>query len=420
MFTVDLFLNDGFLGDNQQVRAIQTQLIQKYPDAQFATYQDSDTKAVAELSQNFNSNPNEQHIFILSGSHGFEFIQKNPDVQSIIEQKKPIVIWFGHQNPGAGVQSVKEYLNIVALPKYILADQPELTSYFKDNCVSMTSVPNTLTKEALATAQETWNSTYPVEKIRPAENGYMGIFLGGDAPKPDGTYLYWDIKEAQEQGLAFGKKAIEENKSLLITNGPRTGKFDPQSPDPKNPVVRGTHTESAPLDLVSAAFLAGLKESGIPETQYQFFDFKFGKPAKSAYKAMVAALRETPGSVAIYSGESISYAEIAYFVPHTYVFRTQSMNEGHEKALQQFKTSSTIEELDLTKLFSTKPITLEQRTRMYLGATHDIDAIIHRLDDFIKPANTPQEGFTPLRETNILPQTDRSNTQKTLIKNSGC
>jgi hypothetical protein len=427
MFTVDLFLNDGFLGDNQQVRAIQTQLIQKYEDVQFATYQDNDAKTVAELSDSFTSTPDQKHIFILSGSHGFEFIQKNPNVQAIIKEKKPIVIWFGHQNPGAGVQSIKEYLNIVALPQYMIDAQPDLQSSLSSfaTLIGMQSVPNTLTPQALSTAKEDWNLAYPAEMIKPDQN-YIGIFLGGDAPMPDGTHLYWDEKEAHEQGRTFGLIAQTQFKHLLITNGPRTGKFDPQSPDPKKPDVRAQHTQSSPLDSVSTAFLAGLKASNIPATQYQFFDFKFdpkpGQPPKSAYKAIIATLQSAPHSIAIYSGESISYAEIAHFIPFTYAFETSSMNDGHRAALNHFKHLNVVRTLDLKKpslpLLSAHGQELTRLTKMMRADRKDTDNIILCLEGLIKPKNTPGT-FTPLlnvgstANTNVLPNSNSPNVQVT-------
>jgi len=414
MFTVDLFLNEGgFFGDNQQVTAIHQQLDKEYRETEtirFVTYKDNDATTPQQLSDNFETSDDQEHIFILSGSHGFEFIQKNPKVQAIIGQKKPIVIWFGHQDP-VDLVSLEKHLNIVALPKYIFTIRPELKSLFAGRYIEMQSVPNTLTEEALSTAKKTWDSAYPQEAIRPASNScsYMGVFLGGDAPKRDKTHLYWDEKEAYEQGLAFGAIAQKEKKHLLITNGPRTGKFDPQSPDPKNPVVRAPHTESSPLDPVSVAFLTGLKKSGIPDTQYQFFDFKFGKPPKSAYKAIIAALRETPNSVAVYSGESISYAEIAYFIPQTYAFLTSSMHDEHHEALQQFETLGLIRILNFEKPLSTQLIDiLKQQVARRAGA-NDIDNIIRRLNALKKPDNTSQKGFMPLLETvqqNALPKPD--------------
>jgi hypothetical protein len=429
MFTVDLFLNEGFLGDNQQIMAIKAQLIQKYQTVNFIEYQDNQSTTLEQLSKTFEDSNDQKHVFILSGAHGFEFIQKNPDVQTIIEQKKPIVIWMGHQDPG--LSSIQQYLNIVALPQYILEDQPALQFLFQDRCISMQSVPNTLTAKALLTAKEIWNRTYPKESIEPVANAYIGIFLGGDAPMPDGTCVCWGQKEAYERGLAFGIIAMtqEKPKYLLITNGPRTGKFYSESSNLKTPLVRqykgsrwlsvdaaaaqtdsdfAPHTPSSPLDPVSSAFLTGLKESGIPETKYQFFDFKFGKPPKSAYQAIIAALHESPNSIAVYSGESISYLEIAYFIPHTYAFETSNMNNGHRQALQQFETLNIIRKLDFNKPLSEQLIDLHKKQKaMLANHTEDADNVVHFLSRYIQSDNTPQKTYMPLQRLtvskNVLP-----------------
>ncbi|HXH54689.1 MAG TPA: hypothetical protein VNK03_02975 [Gammaproteobacteria bacterium] len=423
MFTVDLFLNDGFFNDTRQVTAIKTQLIQKYPNINFIEYQDNHATTLEQLSKTFEDSNDQKHVFILSGDHGFEFIQKNPDVQTIIEQKKPIVIWVGYQDPG--LASIQQYLNIVALPKHILEAQAALQFLFQDRCISLQSIPNALTAEALLTAKETWNRTYPQEHIEPAPNGYIGIFLGGDAPMPDGIYLCWDEKEAYERGLAFGIMAMaqEKPKCLLITNGPRTGKFYSESPNRKTPVVRqykgnrwlsvdavatqtdpdlAPHMPSSPLDPVSAAFLIGLKESGIPDTKYQFFDFKFGKPPKSAYQAMIAALHESPNSIAVYSGESISYLEIAYFIPHTYAFETKNMNNGHHQALQKFKTLNIIKELDFNKPLSAQPIDSDKKQKaIHANLTEDADNVVHFLSRYIQFDNAPKKTYMPLQQLTV-------------------
>lgn len=443
MFTIDLFLNDGFLGDNQQVLAIKTQLVEKYDsNINLLEYKDNDPTTPESLSKRVSKS--NKHVFVISGSHGLQFIQ-SATIKKIIEEKQPLVIWVGHQDPG--LEATNKLLNIVALPQYITADKPQLQSYFKENLVNMQAVPNTLKLDDLLLAKNTWNKDYPSESIPSADKGYIGVFLGGDAPKPDGSYLYWTEKEAYKQGYAFGLMAQKENKVLLITNGPRTGKFYPESPDNKKPVIRQyteerwlsfeelsktehkdlnqnatphtvTATTKSPLDPVSASFLKGVQTSGINSNQYQFFDFKLGvsgKPPKSVYKAMIAALYENKeDSVAIYSGESISYVEIATFIPTTYAFQIGSMNDGHQKALQHFKKLGLIRELNFEQSLNSQPIdTSTKQQALKSGSTQDADNIIKHLDAILQRETPNPTNLTYAFDRNSSDtQTQKKETQK--------
>jgi hypothetical protein len=140
-----------------------------------------------------------------------------------------------------------------------------------------------------------------------------------------------------------------------------------QSPDPKNPVLtrfneKGewiafddlsteerskapsddfrAHAPNAPLDPISAAYIAGIKASGLSDDKFRFIDFRFGN---SAYNAVVAALlSKQENSTAFYSGESISYAEIAYFIFNTYAFEVGNMCNRDKKFLNRISEQQNL------------------------------------------------------------------------------
>ena len=362
MLTIHTMLNANFIGDTQNLRAITTKLTAHFAAEQpiIIEYQDCESNAVALLAENLDEN---QHVLLISGTHGLDFLNvalKNPKIQSLIKAKKLIISWSGHQAP-KDLKTVESNLSVVSLVEESI--DKSLIDIFGVRLVSTKMVPNILNAKTLTTALVEWHKKNPSAEdyIPDSTNGYIGIFLGGDAPDEDGNHKCYTAKEAFEQGKTFGLETIKTGKILLITNGPRMGKIYPESQDPKRPVLtrfnaqgewiafndlteteRNTepmadfkaHAVNAPLDPVSAAFIAGIQSSRLTSDRYRFIDFRFGK---SAYQAIISALfSKMDISIAYYSGESISYAEIGYFIPNTYAFEVSSMNNRHRSILSRF------------------------------------------------------------------------------------
>ncbi len=429
MFTVDTLLNDGFMGDNHQVIAIQEQVEQQLGPRfrKGAVLKDNDPESANALEKTLTTA--DQHILIVSGSHGYDFIKK---VRKLVAEKKPIVIWVGHQDPGLIAEET--LFKLVGLPTHVTEGNPALELTFKERLVAMQAVPNTLKADELSGEKAKWNSTYPEEQIPDAPEGYIGVFLGGDAPEPNNRYHYWSEENAHQLGQKFGQMALQSGKFLLITNGPRTGKFYPNSQDLEtinpstgklnDPVVRQSeniawlsyhsltaehkmspdknripHALGAPLDPVSAAFIQGVIDSGLNQARYRFIDFQFGK---SAYKAIISALVEPTQSksIACYSAESISYAEIGYFAENTFGFRVDSMNEGHQRALQRFSEQiHFIGVLDWTRPLAEQSldITLKQQWIQQCG-NKDAE---HVAQSLLRMINRPAEQQIPTKQ--VLP-----------------
>lgn len=423
LLSIYLLFNPGFVGDNQQVLATQKALIETIqvhnPDAhiqiQSVVLEEQDPGTPNKLKEAISAS--EKNIVILCGSHGYNFLD-NPVVAEAISQKTRVV-WTGHQDPG--LITKEKLIDRVALPIHIIEGKPELTHVFKDRLIAMEMVPNMLGNLNLDTELKKWNDKYSAEAIPKSESGYIGVFLGGDAPKEDGTYLYWGEKEAYDYGRSFGAYALQQKKFLLVTNGPRTGKFYPGSANPKKPVIRQcdetgqflgldkllaeqhqisdptlpycAHAEKfpSPMDPVSSAFLRGLLDAGLDLESFKFFDFKYaphgskGVPSKSAYNAMVAALQQNPeNSIAFYSGESISYAEIGYFVPHTYAFPISPMNDGHKRAVERFSHTlhlvGTIEFVDRAIILD--PIDMDKKKgTLSNGSNQDANRFAQKITD---------------------------------------
>ena len=351
------------MGDTENLRAITSKLSSQFIEQTIKTefYQDCDPDAISLINANLDQD--QQHILLISGTHGLEFLNaalKNPKIQSLIKDKKLIVSWGGHQAP-KDLKTLESNLMVVSLVQESIDKSLEDT--FGSRLVSTKMVPNTLNNKTLTLALIDWHKKNPSQEdsIPDSTNGYIGVFLGGDAPDEDGNHKCYTADEAFAQGRAFGLEAKKTDKILLVTNGPRMGKIYPESPDPKHPILtrindkgqwvafedltdseRNTdpsadfkaHATKAPVDPVSAAFIAGIQSSGLTVDQYRFIDFRFGK---SAYQAIISALyANKDSSVAFYSGESVSYAEIGYFIPKTYAFEVGSMSNRHKNILARF------------------------------------------------------------------------------------
>ena len=90
----------------------------------------------------------------------------------------------------------------------------------------------------------------------PKSNKYIGVILGGDAPTPEGKMLYYTQKEAQQLAAYLAGQVKWRKLHLLILNGPRTGKYNPQTHE----MIKESH-RNGNIDTVTTAFVAELKKA---------------------------------------------------------------------------------------------------------------------------------------------------------------
>lgn len=375
MSCIFTMINDDFLGDTENLRAITQALVSNFkvilgihPEGlKLVEIQDNKPELIVIIEKMLVQDVAvmHRHILLISGSHGTAFLGNVVSKSEIIEQailkQQIIVVWSGHQATDDLCEK-QRYLSIVSLLQESVKMKSELQAVFKERLVSTEMVPNTLTVNKLDTALEEWNRTHSKEDYIPAfDNGYLAVFLGGDAPDEEGKYHCYTTEEAFKHGVAFGLEAKTSNKFLAVVSNPRMYRIFPQSPDLKHPVFTRfnkngwvkfedltvqereiplaqlsyrAHVYDAPMDPVLMAFKAGIVESGLKEDQYIISDFHFpqkGQQSQSAYQPIIAALwKQKDKSVAYFSGESISYAEIGYFIPKTYAFDVTTMSNLHE------------------------------------------------------------------------------------------
>lgn len=158
--TLYLMLNNQFVGDEQQVKAVGAQIVERFEgrSAKFRTieYPDNSGETPTALEKDLTTSQAARSIILVSGSHGFQFITQFMDrkeVQELFRQnpaKKPIVVWVGHQDPGLIKQA--DLFDLIALPKHIVEDSAALSGKFETRLIAMEAVPNTLQEKDLAQA----------------------------------------------------------------------------------------------------------------------------------------------------------------------------------------------------------------------------------------------------------------------------
>ena len=161
---------------------------------------------------------------------------------------------------------------------------------------------------------------------------YLLVLLGGDTQNADGkTWSYYSTKEAEKLAKFVANRAKRDHLNILITNGPRTGKFDPLSQKETK-----AHREGI-VDLVTQKFIETLKNEHVSDAQFQLFDFQFDKP--SDFNRLIGALRAHPGSQVFIDGGSTSVvsqaiANFAGKVPIA-VYQHQAMGPTHIEHVKQ-------------------------------------------------------------------------------------
>jgi hypothetical protein len=155
----------------------------------------------------------------------------------------------------------------------------------------------------------------------------IGLILGGDAETPEGGWKVFSVENAQR--LANEIITFQKNTGykILITNGPRTGRS-------------ATAHKTEEFDVISAAFLSVLHEAGLREgTDFEFFNFQFGKP--SALKAVMKVVLNNKGFMIVPGESTSSISEIMAVMPAS-IYEHDAMNEQHKAFVEKLTRSHAV------------------------------------------------------------------------------
>ncbi len=156
----------------------------------------------------------------------------------------------------------------------------------------------------------------------PSSALYQGVILGGDAPTPEGEILFFTEENARQ----LARSVAHFKGHFLITNGPRTGKYDPET----KTEIKTAHRDGK-LDFVTAAFVEELKKSGVLPNRFTVFDFQFGQPSNDM-DVMLGAVRATNGFMFVPGESTSSISESVDVLPfqHAIVYENTAMNPVHK------------------------------------------------------------------------------------------
>lgn len=266
----------------------------------------------------------EQVVFVLSGSgDGLA-----PALGNIARQPGFTTIFSGHQL-SIDLATAPQLPALTALPESGVTAGEQRMLGRKTKLVLVSGVAHGLTDDEIARKvadYQAHGSTKPLPKI---DADTVAVILGGDAPDESGRYRFFSETDARILARSIAEFECTGRRRCLfvVTNGPRTGKFDrygvERSPNPHR---------VGEVDSVTQAFVDQLgRESG---TKVELFDFQFGR-VPSAYAPMIDAFRRAgpnAGHVHV-PGESTSMVtEVTSVLPKRAVIdEVSSMNGAHRR-----------------------------------------------------------------------------------------
>ncbi len=306
--TIYELMNSDFAGESDQIKGVAHALDILFKEKTlsaphtliFDLKKDSSGKAFDFSSLDNIPRDTPHAIFISSGTYGIEAFHQLKE-----RRTKGIFVYVSHQileddtTLTSSLKSLANVATLIVLPHHIFEgndpraeDLKKTLSASHTTLLEITGVAHNVQKEELSQEANIYQ-----DKLRLAQK-YMLVVLGGDVQNQDGkTWTYYTPQDAQKLATYVVSK-MEQDKDLcvLVTNGPRTGKFDPSTTHEAE-----FHKKGAPLDPVTKAFMDAIPS----HNKNQLYLFNFEKGETSLFKALLGLTSKSKGYVLI-PGESTS------------------------------------------------------------------------------------------------------------------
>ncbi|OJW47778.1 MAG: hypothetical protein BGO67_09020 [Alphaproteobacteria bacterium 41-28] len=310
---VYLLSNHTNAGDHNQLLGI-VSAFEKLSDQQ-PQVEDLNTKTTspAQIKAKIENNlPSEKVIVVGSGEGGIEGIKDlstNPNLTICLTSH---MFLDGYKN-----LNLLKKVNFIALPIHVSA---EIKGKLGEKLIETTGVAHNRQPEAADQAFAEWG-----QKELPGCKTYLGVVLGGDAPVPGPSN---DIKLFTEEDTTHLANYVAQNADdacILVLNGPRTGKYDPEKKE-----IMTVH-RNGNSDRITELFQKELAAHGIENVKVM--DFQHGSKAPyNSFDLALGAVKATYGKM-IVPGEATSLvSEAIDTLPPglVLVYENSAMNEVHQ------------------------------------------------------------------------------------------
>lgn len=334
MFTKILFLySDIHSGDAAHADAVYTALLQGLtPLTKYYVDMECDEETlVSRFKEASKEIEEEKYVIFAIGEKGMGALNVLNHNQSI--NMKNAYIGLGiHQY----FDMVKDLnLDYIAIPEAAV-DTPEksqIIEAIKKHSLTFAVPTNNPTSEDIKRSYEEWG----IGNKPALDKKYIIVMLPGDAPDSEGM-RYFTVESADKL-VSYIKHSWEQNPeySIIIHNGPRTGKYDPATGKVvcTHEYKKGEEDPAIARDAISRHFLALLEQNQIP---YYFFNFAFevegkNRKAGSVFNPLLYIAQADKDNIFIIPGESVSMlGQIPLYVSsyNAIVFKPDSMNSSHE------------------------------------------------------------------------------------------
>lgn len=360
-----LLTNSGFVGDNNQLKGIKFAIQNRIKEK---------IEWIEMDESQFDINSHEEGAFVfVSGSHGLLMADK-------IKNSKPDtkIIWSGHQY-FSELDSVENLPDIVALPETAVVEKEYAAIEKKTKLILTTGVSHCVNAESVAEDHARFKAEMLPDHAQFPNQ--IGIVLAGDAPTADGEMLYFSKENAEALAVNISSfiklnNLDKADTALMITNGPRTGKHDPETGHPHHPEPHRCYQ----LDESTKAFVDVLKAQ-MEKANIFVYDFQFGdlKNGPSAYKPMIKQVADSQTGIWFVPSESTSMVtESSFFLESNkpvIIYHPDSANAVHRAHAEDAVKQGVAIELDTSKKFDFKPSCV----KMESAATKIADAFYQNM-----------------------------------------
>lgn len=322
-----LLSNHTNTGDHNQLLGIAA-AFEKLSD-QHSQVVDLNTKtnSPAQIKAKIESDLSHEKIIVIgSGEGGIEGIKDlspNPNLTICLTSH---MFLESYKDP-----NLLKKVNFIALPIHV---STEIKDQLGEKLIETIGVAHNRQAEVAEATYHEWG-----QKELPACKTYLGVVLGGDAPIPGPSkdMKLFTEEDATQLANYVAQNAVPEA-CILVLNGPRTGKHDPDKKE-----ILTVHREGH-SDRITELFEQKLRENGIKHMKV--FDFQHGSQARyNSFDLALGAVKAARNGKMIVPGESTSIVSEAIDTlspGQVLVYENGAMNEVHKAHITSELTAGRV------------------------------------------------------------------------------